>query len=178
MKTVYLIIISSLIFYNVDLHSQTKIKEEDGPSSAFKTIANLKKNINSELLSYKYYSACSQKAMKEGYQRISEEFNAIALQENLHYIKYKELLEEMKFTFIETEPAFTILSTKENLAASVLSEELSIRDYEKDITLAESEGFKEIAESYKWAQKMEAVHKEMFEKLIDNFAAYKKRKIQ
>jgi rubrerythrin len=175
MKNKLILIIVAISFLSLKILAQGDTKTKVENNSPNKTITILEKNINSELQAFKYYSACSQKALKEGYPKVAEEFSDIASQENSHYKRFKDILKKRKIEFTETEPKYVVLSTRDNVSTSYHLEEVADNVYENDIKQAESVGYKDVAEGYKWAQAMEKTHKDIFKNLFDNFDSYKKQ---
>ncbi len=169
-------IILSLIvisFLGTNLIAQKDLKTDKDNVATKKTIKNVKRIINSELLSYEFYTNCSSKALKDGYPKIANQFTDIATMENAHYLRFKDIISKMKVDFKETKPQYVILSTKDNVNSAFQKEEVAIKIYERAIKQAQSDGNKEAEEAFIWANDMEKMHAQIFKKIFDNFDSYK-----
>jgi rubrerythrin len=175
-KIVKILIVLSLMIININLFAQKDEKTDKVNVASDKTIKNIKRIINSELQSNDFYTACSAKALKDGYPQISEQFTVIEKMENEHYVKFKELLAKMNVSFKESKLQFVVLSTKDNVNTAYQKEGVAIKVYERAIKQAETDGNTEAAEAFKWANTMEKTHSETFKKILDNFDSYKESK--
>jgi len=105
------------------------------------------------------YLAFAKKADKEGYAQVAKLFRAAAEAETVHAHSHLRTLGEIK-------------STAENLAAAVSGETHEFKEmYPEMITEAEEEGNKNAVRSFRFANEVEKVHAELYQKAMDNLDA-------
>ena len=121
-----------------------------------KTEANLMAAFSGESEARNKYTYFASIAKKEGYEQIASLFLETADNEKEHaklHLKYLN----------------GIGNTKENLADAVAGENYEWTDmYANFAKVAEEEGFKEIANTFRNIAKIEKSHEERFQKLLDN----------
>lgn len=135
-----------------------------------KTEKNLLKSFAGESQARSRYTYFAKVAKKEGYEQISYLFLETAEQELQHakiFFKYLDTGEPVEITAMY--PAGKIGTTEENLMAAAHgeNEEWAIL-YPDFAKVAEEEGFKDIATSFKMIAKVEAEHEKRYLKLLDN----------
>lgn len=135
-----------------------------------KTEKNLLKSFAGESQARSRYTMFSKIAKKEGYEQIAGIFLETAEQEFQHakmFFRYMESGEAVEITAMY--PAGKESTTEENLKASAMGEheEWSV-DYPEFARIADEEGFKDIAVSFKMIAKVEAEHEKRYLKLLDN----------
>jgi rubrerythrin len=121
-----------------------------------KTENNLKEAFAGESQANRKYLAFAIKAEEEGYKQIARLFRAAAEAETVHAHSH---LKEMS----------GIRSTKDNLAAAVGGETHEFKSmYPQMIAEAEAEGIKGALRSFSYANEVEKVHAELYQKALDN----------
>jgi len=114
------------------------------------------------------YTFFASVAKKEGYEQIAANFLETADQEKEHAKRMFKFLEGGMVEITASYPAGKIGTTAENLieAAAGEHEEWAI-DYPMFASIAEEEGFKEIAVMYKMIAKVEEMHENRYKALLD-----------
>jgi len=121
-----------------------------------KTDKNLMDAFAGESQANRKYLAFAKKAEKEGHAQVAKLFRAAAEAETVHAHSHLRTLGEIK-------------STAENLAAAVSGETHEFKEMYPDmIREAEEEGNKNAARSFRFANEVEKVHAELYQKAIDN----------
>lgn len=119
-----------------------------------KTQENLKESFTGESQANKKYIAFSEKAKKEGYEKVGRLFEAISEAEAIHALKHLNVMGGIK-------------STLENLKSAVEGEKFEYTEmYPKFIEEAEKEGAKEARFSFHFANEAEKAHGKLFEKAL------------
>ncbi len=114
---------------------------------------------------YTYYAS---KAKKEGYLQLSNIFLETAENEKAHAKVFLEYLENEPVA-ITAKFMTGLKDTKENLTFAIEGEhEENSKLYPYFAEVAESEGFSDIAESFKHVAEVEKFHQQRFEKLLEN----------
>jgi len=135
-----------------------------------KTEKNLLKSFAGESQAKNRYTFFAKVAKKEGYEQISALFMETALNEEQHaktFFKYLESGEAVEITAMY--PAGKIQSTLENLKAAAAGENEEWTElYPEFADIAEEEGFKDIARTYRNIAKVEKEHEERYLKLAKN----------
>lgn len=135
-----------------------------------KTEKNLLKSYAGESQARGRYTMFAKAAQKEGYEQIAAIFRETAEQELEHskvFFKYLESGEALEITAMY--PAGKIGTTEENLKNAAMGENEEWTElYPEFARIAEEEGFKDIANSYKMIAKVEAEHEKRYLKLYDN----------
>ena len=121
-----------------------------------KTEKNLQEAFAGESQANRKYLAFAKKADEEGYKQIARLFRAAAEAETVHAHSH---LKEMN----------GIRSTKDNLAAAISGETHEFRSmYPQMIAEAAAEGIKGALRSFNYANEVEKVHAELYQKAFDN----------
>jgi rubrerythrin len=135
-----------------------------------KTEKNLLKSFAGESQARSRYTYFAKVAKKEGYEQISALFMETAEQELQHakvFFKYMDSGEPVEITAMY--PAGKIGTTEENLMAAAAGENEEWSElYPEFAAVAEEEGFKDIATSFKMIAKVEAEHEKRYLKLLAN----------
>ncbi|MDD3858708.1 MAG: rubrerythrin family protein [Bacteroidales bacterium] len=135
-----------------------------------KTEKNLLKSFAGESQARSRYTMFAKIAKKEGYEQIAGIFLETAEQELQHakmFFRYMESGEPLEITAMY--PAGKESTTEDNLQAAAMGEhEEWAVDYPEFAKVAEEEGFKDSAVSFKMIAKVEAEHEKRYLKLLDN----------
>ena len=133
------------------------------------TEKNLLKAFAGESQARNRYTFFAKQAAKEGYEQIGALFLETAENEGQHAKVYFKHLEGGLVEITATYPAGVIGTTTENLAAAADGENEEWTDlYPAFADVAESEGLKEVATSFRQIAKVEAKHEARYRKLLDN----------
>lgn len=115
------------------------------------------------------YEFFAKEARKEGLEQIAALFEETAVNEKAHAKKFFRYLEGRMVTITATYPAGKIGNTLENLKAAAEGEnEEWTQLYPEFAQIAEEEGFKQIAVTFRTIAKIEAHHEKRFRKLYQN----------
>ena len=133
-----------------------------------KTEQNLLKAFAGESQARNRYTFFASVAKKEGYEQISAIFTETAEQEKEHAKKFFKYLEGGIVEITASFPAGIISTTIENLkaAAEGENEEWTIL-YPEFAKIAEEEGFKDVALTFKNIAKVEAHHESRYRALLE-----------
>jgi rubrerythrin len=124
-----------------------------------KTEQNLKEAFAGESQANRKYLAFAKKADQEGYPRIAKLFRAAAEAETVHAHAHLKALGGIQ-------------STAENLKEAVAGETYEFKSmYPEMIETARSEGQKNAERSFVYANEVEKVHAELYQKALDNMDA-------
>jgi len=133
------------------------------------TEKNLLKAFAGESQARNRYTFFAKQAAKEGYEQIAALFLETAENEGQHAKVYFKHLEGGLVEITATYPAGKIGATDENLLAAAEGENEEWTDlYPAFGDVAESEGFKEVANSFRQITKVEEKHEARYRKLLDN----------
>jgi len=133
------------------------------------TEKNLLKGFAGESQARNRYTFFAKQAAKEGYEQIAALFLETAENEGQHAKVYFKHLEGGLVEITATYPAGKIGTTTENLLAAAEGENEEWTDlYPAFGDVAESEGFKEVANSFRQITKVEEKHEARYRKLLDN----------
>jgi rubrerythrin len=133
------------------------------------TEKNLLKAFAGESQARNRYTFFAKQAAKEGYEQIAALFLETAENEGQHAKVYFRHLEGGLVEITATYPAGRIATTAENLLAAAEGENEEWTDlYPAFGDMAESEGFKEVAKSFRQITKVEAWHEARYRKLLAN----------
>jgi len=133
------------------------------------TEKNLLKAFAGESQARNRYTFFAKQAAKEGYEQIAALFLETAENEGQHAKVYFKHLEGGLVEITATYPAGKIGITAENLLAAAEGENEEWTDlYPAFGDVAESEGFKEVANSFRQITKVEEKHEARYRKLLDN----------
>src|SRR5512139_2126867 len=125
------------------------------------TIDNLNAAFAGESQANRTYLAFAKKADREGYPQAARLFRAAAEAETVHAHNHLKALKGIK-------------STKENLIEAVAGETHEFKDmYPKMLEVAKAEGNKEAERSFHYANEVEKIHAQLYQKLLDNLGATK-----
>jgi rubrerythrin len=131
-----------------------------------RTEQNLLKAFAGESQAARRYEMYAKIAKEEGYEQISGFFLETASQEKMHAKSFYEFLEGGMVEITASYPAGVLASTAENLqkAADGENEEWTLL-YPEFARIAEEEGFKRIATTFKLIAEVEKNHEERYRKL-------------
>jgi rubrerythrin len=126
-----------------------------------KSEKNLQEAFAGESQANRKYLAFAKQAEKEGFPQVAKLFRAAAEAETVHAHSHLKQLGGIK-------------STKENLAAAVGGEASEFKEmYPKMIREAEEEGNKGALRSFNFANEVEKVHHDLYQKALDNLGSNK-----
>lgn len=115
------------------------------------------------------YTFFASAAKKEGYEQISSIFQETADNEKEHAELFFKHLEDGLVEIAAAYPAGIIGSTKENLKAAAEGEKLEWGTlYPNFAQVAEKEGFKDAARTFRMVAKVEEYHERRYRKLLAN----------
>ncbi len=134
-----------------------------------RTEQNLLKAFAGESQARNRYEFFAKEARKEGLEQIAALFEETAVNEKAHAKKFFRYLEGRMVTITATYPAGKIGNTLENLKAAAEGENDEWTQlYPEFAQIAEDEGFKHIAVTFRTIAKIEAHHEKRFRKLYQN----------
>jgi len=134
-----------------------------------KTEQNLLKSFAGESQARMRYDYFAKQAKKEGLEQISAIFAETALNEKEHAKKFFKYLEGRMVEITATYPAGKIGTTLENLHASADGENEEWTElYPTFADVAEAEGFKDIAVTFRMIAKVEEAHEKRYRALAKN----------
>ena len=120
------------------------------------------------------YTMFASTAKKEGFEQISGVFTETADQEKEHAKKFFSYLEGGIVEINASYPAGIVGTTAENLLAAAMGEhEEWSHDYPMFADIAEKEGFKAIAVSFRKIAEVEAEHEKRYRQLLERVEAEK-----
>jgi rubrerythrin len=126
-----------------------------------KTEQNLKDAFAGESQANRRYLAFALAADKEGYPQVAKLFRAAAEAETVHAHNHLKALKGIK-------------STKENLVEAIAGETHEFKSmYPMMLEAAKAEGNKEAERSFDYANEVEKIHAQLYQKLLDNPGAGK-----
>ncbi len=121
-----------------------------------KSIQNLKEAFAGESQANRRYLAFAEKAEKEGYAQVARLFRAAAEAETVHAHNHLKALK-------------AINATADNLKEAIAGETAEFREmYPGMITAAQAEGHREAQRSFEFANEVEKVHAQLFQKALAN----------
>ena len=133
------------------------------------TEQNLLKAFAGESQARMRYDYFAKHARKEGLEQISAIFAETAENERAHAKQFFKYLEGRMVEITATYPAGKIGTTLENLKASADGEnEEWTKLYPRFADIAEKEGFKEVANTFRMIAKVEEAHEKRYRTLHDN----------
>jgi rubrerythrin len=141
-----------------------------GSVKGTKTELNLLKAFAGESQARMRYTFFAEKAKEEGFEQIAELFYETAYNEKVHAERFFSFLDRGEgLEITATYPAGLVGNTAQNLkaAAEGENEEWSIL-YPQFATIAEEEGFKDVANAFKFIAKVEVEHEKRYLKLLSN----------
>ena len=145
-----------------------------------KTLENLMKAFAGESQARNRYTFYASVAKKEGYEQIAAIFTETADNEKEHAkVFFKHILEgmasELPITVhVDADYPVELRTTRENLKAAAAGEnEEWTMLYPEFADVAEKEGFKDVANSFRQIAKVENRHEARYLKLLDNIGSVK-----
>ena len=115
------------------------------------------------------YTFFSEIAKKEGYEQIAGIFYETALQEEMHAKRFFSYLEGGMLEITAAYPAGALLDTLANLAEAADGEhDEAFNLYPAFGKIAEEEGFKKVAATFKYVTEVEKMHEQRYLKLLQN----------
>ena len=121
-----------------------------------KTLENLQEAFAGESQANRRYLAFAQQADEEGYPQVARLFRAAAAAETLHAHAHLRAMKGVK-------------STRENLQEAINGETVEFSDmYPQMLQEAKKEGHEEAAMSFDNANRVEAIHAELYKKVLAN----------
>jgi rubrerythrin len=124
-----------------------------------KTEQNLLEAFAGESQANRRYLAFAKRAEKEGYPQVAKLFRAVAEAETVHALAHLRVLGQVK-------------STAENLGTAVEGETHEFTNmYPAMIDTAKEEGNKAAELTFSYANQVEKVHAELYQKALDNMEA-------
>ena len=134
-----------------------------------KTEKNLLAAFAGESQARNRYTFFASKAKKEGYEQISVIFKETADNEKEHAEVFFKHLKGGDVEIMATYPAGVIGNTRENLFAAAEGEKMEWGSiYPNFADIADSEGFPEIARSFREIANVESYHERRYRKLLEN----------
>jgi rubrerythrin len=133
------------------------------------TEKNLLKSFAGESQARNRYTFFASVAKKEGYEQISAIFTETAGNEKEHAELFFKILEGGMTEITASYPAGVIGTTAENLKEAAEGEKMEWGTlYPNFAEVAEKEGFKEIANTFRMVAKVEKEHERRYRKLLAN----------
>jgi rubrerythrin len=138
------------------------------------TEKNLLKAFAGESQAKNRYEFAAKVAREEGYEQIAAIFMETASQEQTHAKQFFGFLEGGMLEITAAYPAGKTKSTKDNLEAAAEGEHDEWSNlYPEFASVAEAEGFKEVATKFKSIASVEKAHEERYRKLLGNLIGNK-----
>jgi rubrerythrin len=126
-----------------------------------KTIDNLKEAFAGESQANRRYLAFAEKADKEGYPQVARLFRAAAHSETVHALNHLKALKAVN-------------STADNLKAAIAGEVAEFQEmYPRMIAAAQAEGDKEAERTFNFANEVEKIHAQLFQKALETMEGKK-----
>ncbi len=123
-----------------------------------KTIEHLKEAFAGESQANRKYLAFAKKADQEGYPMAARLFRAAAAAETVHAHAHLKVMGGIK-------------STKENLMEAIAGETHEFKSmYPQMIADAKAEGNTQAERSFTYANEVEKIHAQLYQKMLDNLA--------
>ncbi|MDE6451152.1 MAG: rubrerythrin family protein, partial [Odoribacter sp.] len=133
------------------------------------TEKNLLKAFAGESQAKNRYTFFSEIAKKEGYEQIAGIFYETALQEEMHAKRFFSYLEGGMLEITAAYPAGALSDTKHNLIEAADGEhDEAFSLYPIFGRIAEEEGFKKVAATFKYVTEVEKMHEQRYLKLLKN----------
>ncbi len=121
-----------------------------------KSIQNLKEAFAGESQANRRYLAFAEKAEQEGYPQVARLFRAAAAAETVHAHNHLKAMKAIK-------------ATADNLKEAIAGETAEFREmYPGMIAAAQAEGHREALRSFEFANEVEKVHAQLFQKALAN----------
>jgi len=139
-----------------------------------KTEKNLLAAFAGESQARNRYTYFASQAKKEGLEQISWFFSETADNEKEHAKRFFKFLQGGETEIVAAFPAGVIGTTAENLKAAAAGENLEYTTlYPEAARVADEEGFKEIADVFRYISMVEKEHERRYLKLLANVAGNK-----
>jgi rubrerythrin len=141
-----------------------------GSVKGTKTELNLLKAFAGESQARMRYTFFAEKAKTEGFEQIAELFLETAYNEKVHAERFFSFLDRGENLEITAAyPAGIVGTTADNLRAAAMGENEEWTDlYPSFAKVAEEEGFKDVANAFKFIAKVEVQHEKRYLKLLEN----------
>jgi rubrerythrin len=141
-----------------------------GSVKGTKTELNLLKAFAGESQARMRYTFFAEKAKVEGFEQIAELFLETAYNEKVHAERFFSFLDRGENLEITAAyPAGIVGTTADNLKAAAMGENEEWSDlYPSFAKVAEEEGFKDVANAFKFIAKVEVQHEKRYLKLLEN----------
>ncbi len=125
---------------------------------------NLQSAFGGESMAHMRYMIFAEIAEKEGYKNVARLFRAIAFAEKVHASNHFKNLSALKSGYkVVAEAPFGPGDTSKNLELAIMGEEYEINEmYPAYIRVAEEQGEKQAALSFRWALEAEKIHAQLF----------------
>lgn len=121
-----------------------------------KSVANLKEAFAGESQANRKYLAFAEKADREGYPQVARLFRAAAEAETVHALNHLRALK-------------AISPTAENLKEAISGEVAEFQEmYPRMIAASQAEGHKEAERTFNFANEVEKIHAQLFQKALEN----------
>jgi rubrerythrin len=121
-----------------------------------KSIQNLRAAFAGESQANRKYLAFADKAEKDGYPQVARLFRAAAEAETVHAMNHLKALK-------------AIQATADNLKEAIAGETVEFREmYPGMIATAQAEGHREALRSFEFANEVEKVHAQLYQKALAN----------
>lgn len=121
-----------------------------------KTLENLAEAFAGESQANRKYLAFAMKADEEGYKQAARMFRAAAEAETVHAIAHLRAMSGVS-------------GTADNLKTAIEGETFEYKDMYPDmITQAEADGHKAALRSFDYANQVEKIHADLYQKVLDN----------
>lgn len=133
------------------------------------TEKNLLKAFAGESQAKNRYTFFAEIARKDGYEQIAGIFYETALQEEMHAKRFFSYLEGGMLEITAAYPAGALLHTPANLMEAADGEhDEAFNLYPTFARIAEEEGFKKVAATFKYVTEVEKIHEQRYLKLLKN----------
>jgi len=143
-----------------------------GTIKGSKTEQNLLKAFAGESQARLRYDYFAKQAKKDGLEQIASIFEETALNEMVHAKSFFKFLEGGMVEITASYPAGIIGTTLENLKSAAEGENEEWTElYPEFARIAEEEGFKEVATTFRMIARVEKAHEERYRKLYENLEA-------
>jgi rubrerythrin len=119
-----------------------------------------------ESMAHMRYLIFAEIAEKEGFKNVARLFKAIAYAEQVHARNHFERLRGLDVDAkVVAGGSFGPGSTSKNLEMAIRGEEFEVNEmYPAYIAIAEAQGEKQAAQSFRWAMEAEKIHAELYRK--------------
>jgi len=137
-----------------------------------KTVENLKEAIKGETTASAKYSAYSEKAKEEGYDKIALLFKAASKAESIHANNHTAVLTQLGEALDAFEPEFTVNSTKENLNDAIEGESYEVATmYPEFLKAAKDDNVNLALISFNYAYQTEKKHAALYKNALEKLSS-------